>query len=100
MPTMMRAIVERVEPRHAGLVGGIVNSTLQVSAAVGIAVLGGLFYTVIGAHAVPATVTRAFSVTLVGIAICHVGGALLAAGLGQRRKPREVSDGLKARKPS
>ncbi len=87
MPTMMRAIVERVESRHAGLVGGIVNSTLQVSAAVGIAVLGGLFYTVIGAHAVPATVTRAFSITLVGIAICHVGGALLAAGLGQR-KPR------------
>jgi EmrB/QacA subfamily drug resistance transporter len=100
MPTMMRAIVERVEPRHAGLVGGIVNSTLQVSAAVGIAVLGGLFYTVIGAHAVPATVTRAFSITLVGIAICHVGGALLAAGLGQQRKPREVADGLKARKPS
>jgi EmrB/QacA subfamily drug resistance transporter len=100
MPTMMRAIVERVEPRHAGLVGGIVNSTLQVSAAVGIAVLGGLFYTVIGADAVPATVTLAFSVTLVGIAICHVGGALLAAGLGQRRKPREAADGLKTRKPS
>jgi hypothetical protein len=31
MPTMMRTIVERVEPRHAGPVGGIVNSTLQVS---------------------------------------------------------------------
>jgi EmrB/QacA subfamily drug resistance transporter len=96
IPTMMRAIVERVEPRHAGLVGGIVNSTLQVSAAVGVAVLGGLFYTVIGAHAVPVTVTRAFSVTLVGIAICHVGGALLAAGLGQRRKPHETGDGLTA----
>jgi MFS family permease len=92
MPTMMRAIVERVEPRHAGLVGGIVSFTLQVSAAVGIAVLGGLFYTVIGARAIPATVTRAFSVTLVGIAICHVGGALLAAGLGQR-KPRGAADG-------
>jgi hypothetical protein len=58
---MMLAIVERVEPRHARLVGGIVNSTLQVSAAVGIAVLGGLFYTVISAHAVPATVARLFS---------------------------------------
>lgn len=92
MPTMMRAIVERVEPRHAGLVGGIVNSTLQVSVAVGIALLGGLFYTVIGAHAIPATVTRAFSVTFVGIAICYAGGALLAAGLGQR-KPRGAADG-------
>jgi EmrB/QacA subfamily drug resistance transporter len=92
MPTMMRAIVERVEPRHAGLVGGIVNSTLQVGAAVGIAVLGGVFYTVMGTHAVPATVTRAFSVTLIGIAICHIGGAFLAAGLGQP-KPHGTAGG-------
>ncbi len=56
---------------------------LQVSAAVGIAVLGGLFYTVIGAACHSGNCdARAFSVTLVGIAVCHFGGALLAAGLG------------------
>jgi len=85
IPTMMRAIVERVEPRHAGLVSGLVNSTLQISAAVGIAILGGLFFTVAGAHVGPGSVTHAFSVTLVGVAVCHACGAILAAGLGPRR---------------
>jgi len=85
IPTMVRVIVERVEPHRAGLVGGIVNSTLQVSAAVGIAVLGGLFFTALGTRTDPAAVTSAFSMTLLAIAACHVGGAFLAAGLGQRR---------------
>jgi EmrB/QacA subfamily drug resistance transporter len=85
IPTMVRVIVERVEPRRAGLVGGMVNSTLQVSSAVGIAVLGGLFFAALGTRTDPAAVTHAFSVTLLAIAACHVGGALLAAGLGRRR---------------
>jgi hypothetical protein len=52
---------------------------------VGVAVLGGLFYAALGSRSDPAAVTHAFSVTLVAIAGCHVGGALLAAGLGQHR---------------
>ncbi len=88
IPTMVRVIVERVEPGRAGLVGGIVNSTLQVSAAVGMAVLGGLFFTALGTHATPSAVTNAFAITLVAIAACHIGGAFLAAGLGQRRQVR------------
>jgi MFS family permease len=85
IPTMVRVIVERVEPGRAGLVGGMVNSTLQVSSAVGIAVLGGLFYNVLGARTDPAAVTHAFAITLGAIAACHIGGAFLAAGLGQLR---------------
>jgi MFS family permease len=86
IPTMVRVIVERVEPHRAGLVGGIVNSTLQVSAAISIAVLGGLFYTALGTRTDPAAVTGAFAMTLLAIAGCHVAGARLAAGLGQRRQ--------------
>jgi EmrB/QacA subfamily drug resistance transporter len=86
MPTMVRVIVERVEPRRAGLVGGMVNSMLQVGSAVGIAVLGGLFFTALGTRTDPSAVTRAFSMTLLAIAACHAGGALLALGLGQRRR--------------
>jgi len=88
VPTMVRVIVERVEPDHAGLVGGMVNSTLQLSSAVGIAVLGGLFYNVLGTRNDPAAVTHAFALTLLAIAACHVSGAVLAAGLGQRRPVR------------
>jgi EmrB/QacA subfamily drug resistance transporter len=83
IPTMMRVIIERVDPNRAGLVGGMFNSTLQVSAAVGMAVLGGLFYAALGTRTDPATVTHAFSITLLAIAACHIGGAFLAAGLGQ-----------------
>jgi MFS family permease len=85
IPTMVRVIVERVEASRAGLVGGIVNSTLQVSAAIGVAVLGGLFYAVLGQRTDPQSVAHAFSVTLLAIAACHIVGALLAMGLGQRR---------------
>jgi MFS family permease len=88
VPTMARVIVERVEPNRAGLVGGMVNSTLQVSSAVGVAVLGGLFYTALGTRPDAAAVTHAFAITLLAIAATHLGGAVLAAGLGQ---PRPVS---------
>ena len=88
IPTMMRVIIERVDPSRAGLVGGMFNSTLQVSAAVGMAVLGGLFYAALGTRTDPATVTHAFSITLLAIAACHIGGAVLAAGLGQRSRAR------------
>jgi MFS family permease len=88
IPIMMRVIVERVDGSRAGLVGGLFNSTLQVSAAVAIALLGGLFYTALGSRTDPAAVTHAFAVTLVGIAVCHVTGAALAAGLGLRKQVR------------
>jgi len=86
VPTMVRVIVERVEPRRAGLVGGMVNSALQISAALSLAVLGGLFYAVLGTRSDPAAITRAFAITLTAIALCHGGGALLAMGLGQGRR--------------
>jgi MFS family permease len=85
IPTMMRVVVERVDQRRAGLVGGLVNSTLQVSAAIGVAVLGGLFYAVLGQRSDPQAVAHAFAITLLSVAACHAVGALLAAGLGQRR---------------
>ncbi|MET0971650.1 MAG: MFS transporter [Tardiphaga sp.] len=85
IPTMVRVIVERVEPQHAGLVGGLFNSALQVSAAMSIALLGGLFYTVLGSRTDPGTITHAYVVALLAISACHLGGALLAVGLGHRR---------------
>ena len=84
IPTMARVVVERVEPARAGLVGGMVNSTLQVSAAIGVALLCGLFFTVLGARTDPHSIATAFSMTLIGVAACHLLGAALAAGLGDR----------------
>ncbi|WP_158813622.1 MFS transporter [Methylocapsa sp. S129] len=91
IPTMVRVVVERVAQSRAGLVGGMVNSTLQVSAAIGVAVLGGVFYAVLGRRTDPQALAQAFAVTMLLIAACHVVGALLAAGLGQRRPVRAAA---------
>jgi MFS family permease len=91
IPTMVRVIVERVAAHRAGLVGGMVNSTLQVSAAISVAVLGGVFYAVLGQRTDPQAVAQAFAVTQLLVAACHVAGAMLAAGLGQRRPARAAS---------
>jgi EmrB/QacA subfamily drug resistance transporter len=88
IPTMVRVVVERVAPHRAGLVGGVVNSTLQVSAAMGVALLGGLFYAMLDGRSDPGAIAQVFAVTALLIAGCHAAGALLAAGLGQRRPAR------------
>ncbi len=91
LPTLFRVIVERVEPRHAGLVGGVVNSMLQVSAAIGVALLGGLFFVVLGSRTDPGAIAHAFSVTLFAVAGCHLIGAALGAGLGAPRRARAAA---------
>jgi MFS family permease len=103
IPTMLRVVVERVAQERAGLVGGMVNSTLQVSAAMGVALLGGLFFAILGQRSDPQSIAQAFAITLLGVAVCHIGGALLAAGLGQSRqseapapKPQSVAKACEA----
>jgi MFS family permease len=91
IPTMFRVVVERVDQHRAGLVGGMVNSTLQVSAAIGVAALGGIFYAILGRRTDPQALAQAFAITMLLVAICHVTGALLAAGLGQQRPARVSS---------
>jgi MFS family permease len=91
IPTLFRVLVDRIDPRHAGLVGGLVNSTLQVGAAIGVALLGGLFFIVEGSRTDPGAIARAFSVTLLGVACCHLIGAALGAGLGQPRRARAMT---------
>ncbi|MET0281497.1 MAG: MFS transporter [Steroidobacteraceae bacterium] len=43
LPAVVRMNVDHVPPRWAGLASGLVNATLQISAAVSVALLGGLF---------------------------------------------------------
>jgi EmrB/QacA subfamily drug resistance transporter len=91
VPTLFRVIVERVDPKRAGLVGGMTNTSLQVSGALGVALLGGLFFAVRNGRSDPASIAHAFSVTLLGVAGCHLVGATIAAGLGQPRRARRPS---------
>ncbi|MGN8057633.1 MFS transporter [Pedobacter sp. 22163] len=45
IPALVRLNVDQVDPRFSGLAAGLVNATLQISASVSVALIGGLFFT-------------------------------------------------------
>lgn len=116
LPTLMRMVTGRVAPAFSGMIAGIVSSTLQVGTALSVAVIGGIFYTVLGARTDPAAITQAFVVAILCIAACLAVGAGLGITLARRRAPpprkedadrpcgrhrldRRQSDGLGAPRP-
>ena len=46
-PSTVRIVLTEVEPEKAGLAAGVVTSTLQIGAAVGVAALGSIFFGVL-----------------------------------------------------
>jgi MFS family permease len=74
MPSVIKAVIGGVDQRHAGLASGIVISTFQIGAALGVAVIGGVFYAALGTGHDLAAYAHAFNVALG----CNV--ALLALG--------------------
>lgn len=86
LPTLVRALIDRVEGKIAGLVSGLVSSVLQISAALSVAVIGGLFYSVLGNRSDPATITYAFTISTVIISVSLFAAALLVNGLEPVRK--------------
>jgi hypothetical protein len=91
IPMMIRAAIDRVSPDRAGLMRGLVNTVMQICAALAVAVLGGLFFFVRGPGAEPTAISHAFTVTITGIGCMHLLGALMAAGLGQPRQRRSAA---------
>lgn len=85
LPTLMRMVTGRVEPAYSGMIAGIASSTLQVSTALSVAVIGGIFYEVLGARTDPAAITQAFVVAILCIAVCLAVGATLSISLVRRR---------------
>jgi EmrB/QacA subfamily drug resistance transporter len=88
MPSVIKAVIGGIDRRHAGLASGIVISTFQIGAALGVAVIGGIFYGALGPDPGPAEHAHAFALALG----CNV--ALLAlAGLLSLRLPRPAAPG-------
>jgi MFS family permease len=84
MPAMLRAVIDRVDPRWSGLASGLVNATLQIGAALSVAVIGGLFFSRLGAKVSLDSIGDAFSLSLGCIAVALVCGAVAIAGLRKR----------------
>ncbi len=86
MPSVIKAVIGNVDARHAGLASGIVVSTLQVSASVGVAVIGGVFY---GTLKESGDYGHAF-----GAALACCVGAMVVGGLLSFCLPSPVDKGV------
>lgn len=77
MPSVIKAVIGGIDQRHAGLASGIVISTFQIGAALGVAIIGGAFFSVLGTGQELVSYSRAFAVALGGnIALLAIGGVL------------------------
>ncbi|MDR5740546.1 MULTISPECIES: MFS transporter [unclassified Caballeronia] len=76
LPTLVRSVINRAPATGSGMIAGITNSALQISAALGVAVIGGVFFGVAG--------TSPDAVTLAGalvVAMMCVGGSLTVSAV-------------------
>ena len=64
MPSIVGTLVRGVDPRHAGLASGIVLSSLQVGAALGVALFAGLFFSALPSPASEASYVHALRLAL------------------------------------
>lgn len=81
MPTLVRMVTGRVAPAFSGMIAGVTSSTLQISTALSVAVIGGIFYSMLGTGRSGANITHAFIVALLAMAICLATGAALSIRL-------------------
>ncbi|GGA23634.1 MFS transporter [Dyella nitratireducens] len=73
LPALIRTVISSVETKHAGLASGMVITALQISAALGVAIIGGVFYTVLHGQISAKAYDHAFATGL----CCNAGALLL-----------------------
>jgi EmrB/QacA subfamily drug resistance transporter len=77
MPGVIKAVIGGIDERYAGLASGIVMTTLQIGAALGVAIVGGVFYTTLSANTDIRGYANAFSDAMVwNVVLLAVGCAL------------------------
>ncbi|WP_223538153.1 MFS transporter [Pseudomonas sp. GL-B-16] len=88
LPTLIRTVIDRAPPGGSGMISGVVNSALQISCALGVAVLGGLFYALAAPEQSTSSLANGFIATMLGIAACLIVSALLSirASMPRSRK--------------
>jgi EmrB/QacA subfamily drug resistance transporter len=94
---LVGTVITGLEPEEAGIGAGVVTTTLQVGSALGIALIGLLFFALLGGAAPGAAYANAFAVTLPACAALLLLAALLVRRLP--RTPYEVANALVERLP-
>lgn len=78
MPRLFNLVLADVPARQGGVAAGVVNSMLQIGAAVSVAAIGSLFFAVLGTGSGPAAYARAFGVAMIAVVAALAGAAALA----------------------
>ncbi|VIO73637.1 MFS transporter [Bradyrhizobium ivorense] len=77
MPSVIKAVIGSIDPRHAGLASGMMISTFQIGAALGVAIIGGVFYSLLGPRPDAGDYAHAFTIALgCNVALLALGGWL------------------------
>lgn len=88
LPTLMRMVTGRVAPAYAGMIAGITSATLQISTSLSVALIGGVFYTLLGEPATAVSITHALTIAVLCIAVCLAVGTAISLTLA--REPAQV----------
>ena len=87
LPSLVRIVLSEVQQDRVGIASGLVTSLLQIGSAVGVALVAGVFYTVLGKRGDLIAYNHAFAATLqivVGLMlVCLVLGIVLTSRHGQ-----------------
>jgi MFS family permease len=86
MPSVVKAVTVDIDQRYAGLASGIIISTFQIGAALGVAIIGGVFYRLLGTRQDADAYAHAFMFALGCNVVLLASGALLSLGLGAERR--------------
>lgn len=86
MPSVIKAVIGSIDQRHAGLASGIMISTFQVGAALGVAIIGGVFYSALGTRQDLDAYAHAFILALgCNVALLALAGVLSLWLPGERQ---------------
>jgi MFS family permease len=80
LPNLVKTVVQRVDPARSGLASGLVNSMLQIGGALATALIGGLFFSILGSASDERSIGHAYSVAAVAIGLCLLVAGWLSAG--------------------
>jgi EmrB/QacA subfamily drug resistance transporter len=90
---LIATVLADLTPQHASAASGILSTAQQVGNALGIAVIGALFYGALGPTPTPDAVAHAFEHALIAIAVVSLAVALLVQalpGLSADQKRRDT----------
>lgn len=78
MPRLFTTVLEDVPPQKGGMAAGVVNSMLQIGAAVSVAAIGSVFFGVLGSATGAPAYAHAFGIAMIAVVAALAGSAILS----------------------